>query len=490
MTEPTRRRARVTTVEVALGIALVLALVLITPARPGGAAPAVDDPSLGAPPDAPLSTEDTDRLGARHGRSDLRLDLVARDWDGAAGQWEVVVRATLDSRAICLPIVFDCIVAPARVEGATLTDVTCADRGWLPSVWVPGRCVKQLLFAGHGQQFDFTYRTDVGSTPTQLDFGARFGRGVLPWILQPLASATLEVAMDAAADLSIDCGTDPVGPGGDVGCSVTAVVADPGDGPPPVDGAALAIVAEPASLLEGAELTTEDPAWSCAGSTCELDPGEEVPAGSAVGFVLAGTAASTQSGGNLDLEASLDYDVGPDEGQRATASAPLVVIGNEDTVLEVTKAAAVGEVVPGGELRWTITVDNVGFPGDPDPVDARDVVLTDVASSWVTGLVVSPSGGVGDWACDGATCRADSMPVGRSTFEVTARLSPDVPPGTRVVNQVDVRWANDVYGPDFPAVAGVSVEAAPGPAPSPGPPAPAPPAAAPAAPPARLAFTG
>ncbi len=49
------------------------------------------------------------------------------------------------------------------------------------------------------------------------------------------------------------------------------------------------------------------------------------------------------------------------------------------------------------------------------------------------------------------------MPAGVATFRVDGRLAPDATPGL-VVNQVDVVWSNDVFGPDHPAVAGSAIE--------------------------------
>lgn len=116
-------------------------------------------------------------------------------------------------------------------------------------------------------------------------------------------------------------------------------------------------------------------------------------------------------------------------------------------------------------------MQNVGGAGAPGDLDARTVALTDVASDAVEGLTIAFVGGAGDWTCTGSGCSAATMPPGTATFLVEGTLAAGAPAGSAVVNQVDVTWDNDVRGPDFPAVAGASLEvgATPPPAPAPAP---------------------
>ena len=169
----------------------------------------------------------------------------------------------------------------------------------------------------------------------------------------------------------------------------------------------------------------------------------------------------------------------------------MAIAGSSDTELTIAKSAVTERVRPGGTVDWVVTVENVGVAGRPNALDARKVVLTDAAARWITDLVVTPMDGVGDWTCSASTCTTDLMPAGVATFAVTGRLADDAPVGAALVNQVDVVWENDVFGPGVPAVAGatVTVEAIP-PRPEPVSPAPAPAAMTDQRPPASLAFTG
>lgn len=417
---------------------------------------------LAVPPGAVAAQEtvppsDAATFEARHGRSRLGLQLVERSYDAAAQQWVLVLEARLDSRAICLPLVFDCIVEPAAdPEGATLTDVECLDPGWGHLGVFTDRCLKQLFFAGHDQTFRFTYRTDVGTDPASVTIGATFGRGLLPIIVQRLATAELTVDLRATLDVTKACDETTVQPAAPVSCelSVTYAGADAG----PVTVAELADTVSDPSLLVDGTLGTSDPEWSCpgAGAPCSLTG--DLDAGDTVVFDYLATAADTQDGGTVDNSATLSYESGPDT-LIATATDTLVVAGRQDTVLDIVKTADATSAAPGATLSWTITVSNVGVPGGA-ALDARSVVLSDVASDVVRDLRLLRLDGVGGWTCEGATCTTPTMAPGTTRFRATGTLAPTATPGSTVVNQTDVRWTNDLFGPEHPAVAGVSMAVA------------------------------
>jgi uncharacterized repeat protein (TIGR01451 family) len=425
----------------------------------------------------PVPADDLAAFDARHGRSRLSMELVSRSYDAPAQQWVLVLEARLDSRAICLPLVFDCIVEPqARPSGATLTDVECVDPWWGHLGIFTDRCMKQLFFAGHDQTFRFTYRTDAGSDPDALTIGARFGRGVVPIILQQLASTELTVDLRASLDVAKDCPDTTVGPGAPIECELTVTYAGQDAGP--VTVAELADTVSDPSLIEGATLTTTDPDWTCPGAGAPCGLTGSIEAGDSVVFDYAATAADTQDGGDVENTATLTYETGPDT-LVATSVDRVTVTGRQDTVLDIVKTADAETARPGDRVSWTVTVANVGVPGGV-ALDASSVVLTDVASGVVSDLTIAQVDGVGTWTCSDGVCTTPSMPPGTTTFRATGTLSSTAVAGDVVVNQTDVRWTNDVFGPDHPAVAGATLSVAQAP-PSPTP--------APARP-ASLAFTG
>lgn len=410
-----------------------IAIGLLAPAAGAGALDA-DDPSVVA-------------ADGRHGRSVLTLGLADRTFDVDTGAWTVVVQGRLDSRALCLPVLFDCVVEPQAVDGATLTSVDCLSPWWNHLGIFQDRCIKQALVIGHDQQFRFTYVTDPGVAPAGLDIDVRVGRGFLPVILRELTSATLQVDLTASADVTKQCPAVSVAAGEEFDCEITVSSPDPGDAPPSIDVAALTDAGAPGGLVT-AESLTGPAGWSCVGLTCTLtdptfDPGETAA------FTYRATATATQDGGTFENTATLDYGVGAAD-RTATSSDRVVVVGELDTDLAVEKVAVSTSARPGEAVSWIVTIINDGLPAD-------DVVLTDLVAGAVEGVSVQHLEGVGTWNCAAQRCSTSSMPAGVARFRVDGTLAATAAPGT-VVNQVDVVWSNDVFGPDHPAVAGAAIE--------------------------------
>ena len=120
---------------------------------------AQDAPSVVSPADGPPAE--------RHGRSDLDAQLVSRTFDPTSGTYEIQVRATLDSRALCIPAVFDCILEPeTEPVDAELVDIDCPGPLWNHLGFFTDVCLKQFFTAGLDQQFLLTYRTLPETSPT------------------------------------------------------------------------------------------------------------------------------------------------------------------------------------------------------------------------------------------------------------------------------------------------------------------------------------
>jgi hypothetical protein len=402
-------------------------------------------------PAAAVGAQDaTDRLVAaadgRHGRSILSLQLVDRSFDLVTGAWTLVVDARLDSRALCLPVLFDCVVEPQEPDGATLSAVECLSPRWNHLWFFEDRCIKQAFVVGHDQQFRFTYVTDPGAAPAALDVDVRVGRGFLPVIVRELTSATLRIDLTASADVAKQCPAASVVAGEVFECEITVSAPGQGDAPP-VGVAVLSDAGAPGALVTSESLT--GPAgWSCVDLTCTLSTPPFDPGGHAV-FTYRATATATQDGGTFENTATLDYGaVTPD--RTATSSDRVVVVGEQDTDLVVEKVAVSTSARPGEVVSWIVTIINDGLPAD-------DVVLTDLVVGPVEGLSVRQLDGAGSWSCVAARCTAASVPAGVARFLVEGTLAAAATPGT-VVNQVDVVWSNDVFGPDHPAVAGAAIE--------------------------------
>jgi uncharacterized repeat protein (TIGR01451 family) len=403
-------------------------------------------------------------------RSDMTLALVSRTFNLSTNNWTIVAEATLNSNRICVPGIFDCIVGErVAPSNASLQSTECLSPLWNHLVVFRDHCLKQVFHAGYDQKFRFTYATTPGVTTGSVTLNAEFGRGVLPYIFQQLATATLNVNLDTALDVTKSC-PSTVDSAATVTCTVT--VSYPALSGPSLTGVSVTDVPDGTQILASGTLAGSG-VWNCLLLTCtaaSLSPGESAS------FTFTGTAATTPTGGDGSNTANLTWD----GGGSASATDPVVVVGSNDTVLSVNKTADKTTAVPGGPVSWTVTVTNSGAPGGA-AISGTDVVLGDIAPTLVPNLSLAFSSGVGTWTCNGTTCSAATMPVGTATFTASGTVASTATVTQTMVNEVGVTWANDIYGPANPATAGASVSAEVASATT---------STTPRSTPARLAFTG
>jgi uncharacterized repeat protein (TIGR01451 family) len=412
---------------------LAAALVVVGIAALPLAGGAVHDPVAAAPGSGATRT------------SRMALAVRSQSYDVSTHRWTIQLEATLTSNAVCVPGVFDCIVAPlAPPSGVQLTDVSCLSPYWNHLVVFRNHCLKQVGFAGFGQRFRFTYVTDPSVDGTEIDLSGEFGRGVLPVVFQRLATASVRVDLTSRPTLSEDC-PEEVDAGSALTCTVEVT------NPAAVTVSGLDLTDQPGGLLAGGTLTQTSgpPTFSCAALACtggSLAPGEHAE------LAYATTAPGSPTGGDADNVASLTWTGGSDP---LSATEPITVKGTGDTDLVVTKTTSQTTVAPGGAVSWTVTVSNTGtLPAtDVDLADTVPVGLADASISFVSGSYVS---GTGSWTCTGVTCTAADMPVGTATFTVSGTVPATAAAGV-LVNEVGVHWSNDTYGPDFPVTAAAEI---------------------------------
>ncbi len=369
----------------------------------------------------------------------MTLDLVSRTYNGGANNWTIVAEATLSSNRVCLPIAFNCIVGQlTKPSNASLIQLRCQSPAWNHLLVFRDHCLRQTFFAGHQQEFQFTYTTDPGVGTGSVDLAVEFGRGFLPVEFQQLATATLTVSLDATLEVSKVCPAE-VESAATVNCTVT--VRNPSSGP----ATTVSLVDSPdGTLITGGTLTeTGTSAWTCGSLTCTIG---SLAAGTTTTFSYVGTAATTATGGDGSNTAALTWNSGT-----ASAVDPIVVVGNGDTRLEIEKVTSQSEATPGQPITWTIILTNAG------PLAATDPVVTDTPPVGVNGLTLTYVSGMGTWNCSGVSCTAATMPVGTTTFTATGTVAADAPTDRALVNEVGVAWANDILGPDFPITAGSAV---------------------------------
>ena len=425
----------------------LVALTLLAPVGLAGHAAASSTAASSAAAPTSRSAAAATPEDVNHRRSVMDLELVSRTYNAGDDNWTVVAEATLSSNRICLPVVFNCIVGElGSPSNATLSDLACDTPGWSHLLVFRNHCLKQLLFAGHDQKFTFTWTTDPGVNSGTVELGVEFGRGFLPATFQQLAEASLSVDLGVNLDLRKTCPTE-VDAGDTLTCTVVLdYPATPGGGPD-ITGIPVTDAPDPdlAALVSGATLTFDsgDGTWDCAALECTDG---ELSNGQSATFEFSATVADDPIGGNGVNSVSVDTP-----GGVLTADDTVTVVGNGDTRLEIEKTTTDTEAEPGGPITWTVKVTNTG------PLDATDVLVTDVSPAEVEGLTLTFADGVGDWTCSGLSCSAASMPIGSATFTAAGTVSSETKGDTSLVNEVGVSWANDILGPDFPITAGSAV---------------------------------
>ena len=294
-------------------------------------------------------------------RASLDLDLVSRTYNVSTSNWTIVAEATLDSNRICVPLVFDCIVAEQTApSNATLTQVDCLSPLWNHLVIFRDHCLKQVLHAGYHQRFRFTYVTNPGVVSGTVDLTAEFGRGVLPYVFQQLATAA-HLHPDTALELArhapprLDSGQAWPAPWSPA-TRPRPVRRSPGS-PSPTSPTST-YIAERRDAVEDTAVRSvrRRMPHRCTGGS--LDP-------RSASFTFAGSAATTTTGGDGSNRADLAW-TGPTAGA-VTQTDPIVVVGSGDTVLSVTKSADQTTAAVGSPVSWTVTVTNSGRPTAPRP---------------------------------------------------------------------------------------------------------------------------
>lgn len=431
------------TAKVTVLVALLVSLIIPLGGIPASAAPEAPRVSAQEPVQAEAG-------GPR--KSKMKLVLKSRTYNLSTDNWTIVARARLTSNRICLPIAFNCIVGEvSSPSNATLTDLQCKSALWTHLLVFRDHCLKEILWAGHKQKFDFTYTTDPGVSTGTVKLDVEFGRGFLPVQFQQLAVASLTVDLGTPTLEIFKTCPDTVESGATLTCEVTVSHPLPKGGSGP-DVTGISVTDEPDAALDALTSgdtftkTGGDGTWACAGLECTI---AALAAGESTTFQYQSNVNTTSTGGAGSNGAAVDW-TGPTAGNKE-ASSDVVVVGNGDTTLGIQKTTTQTQVSPGGEVSWTVEVDNEG------PLDALNVVLTDLAPVGVDSLTLEYASGVGTWNCSTVTCTAAQMPQGKATFNATGTVSVGAAPDTAIVNEVEVKWDNDILGPDFPITAGSAI---------------------------------
>lgn len=431
------------TTKVAVLVAVLASLTVPLGGNPVAAAP--EAPQLSA--QEPVQP---DAGGPRLSR--MSLALVSRTYNPSTDNWTIVAEARLTSNRICLPIAFNCIVGEvASPSNASLTDLSCESLFWNHLLVFRNHCLKELFWAGHHQHFRFTWTTDAGVSTGTVELGVEFGRGFLPVVFQQLAVATLTVDLGTPALEIFKTCPATVDSGGTLTCQVTVSHPLPKGGSGP-DVTGISVTDAPDSALDALTSgdsftkTAGDGTWNCSGLECTI---AALSAGQSTTFQYQSTVNATSTGGAGANTAAVAW-TGPTGGDRQ-ATADVVVVGNGDTSVEIKKSTTQTQVAPGGQVSWTVEVENKG------PLDTLDVVVSDLAPVGVEGMSLTYASGTGTWNCSSVTCTAVSMGQGKATFNATGTLSTGAAPDTAIVNEVEVRWDNDILGPDFPITAGSAI---------------------------------
>lgn len=432
------------TTRVLLALALLASLSVRLGSDPASAAPEAATPAA----QEPVRADDVGTWVSK-----MSLQQVSRTYNAGDDNWTIVAEARLTSNRICLPVLFNCIVGEvSSPPNASLTDLTCLSPLWSHLLVFRSHCLKEVFWAGHQQEFRFTWTTDPGVSTGTVQLAVEFGRGFLPVTFQQLATASLTVDLGTPTlEVSKRCPAT-VDSGATLTCQVEVSHPLPvGGSGPAVTGVTLTEQPDPAlqALTSGADLVkaSGDGTWDCSGAlTCTIG---SLEAGQSTTFDYTANVNTTSTGGAGTNSATVAW-TGPTAGERE-ASAGVVVAGNGDTTLDIRKATTQTQVAPGGQVTWTVEVENEG------PLAAQNVLVTDLAPSGVESMNLEYTSGVGSWTCASLSCSAATMPVGKATFTASGTVAGTAAPDSAIVNEVQVEWDNDILGPDFPISAGSAV---------------------------------
>ncbi len=433
----------------------ILAIVAAGIAVVGGAfAPNGDGPSVSVPTeraDAPRVAPASVRAQAEpgHGRSRITQDLVDRT-PLPGGGFEIVIEATLDSNAVCHVLLFQCVVEPELAPAnMTLQSVECLSPRWvniaitLPVVGEVDVCARfDANRAGQDQKFRFTYTTplDTGTVSETVRF-FRFPEEI--FFIR--AEDTITVDLPNAADILEEC-PDIAEIGTQITCT-TRVEVQPGSVVP----TASVTMTAPPQLTNGV-ITSDQAGWTCAWPTCTSDD-DPLPEGVytfSTTYDVVGPVAEVDECAAINTGAS----------EIASSCDQVTIFAASDTFAELEMGADRATAPPSGTIVWTVTFTN---DGDNPLEGAR---LVNDTARLATDLSIQQVGGQSTWSCStpGGTPTCDLVPgstmaVGESAvFEIRGTVVPTAVAGDVVVSEVEVTYANDPFGPDFPLRDGAIVE--------------------------------
>ncbi|MFC5666542.1 glycine-rich protein [Kitasatospora misakiensis] len=352
-------------------------------------------------------------------------------------QWRVTVTNRGPSRARNV-VVTDTV--PALVDGASMT--SDADGSACPITGGTATCPAVEIPAGGSVSYTVTGTLDPAATGTPVNVATVTGG---PDPATPTHTATAQASETVAPRASLTVSkallTDPVVPGQSIAWRISVT----NNGP---SLARNVVVADriPDGVV-GASLSPDETGAACpvAGgvATC---PAIEIPVGRTATYTLSGTLAqdATAVPGNTAVVTG-----GPDPSTSAhTAVASPTGSPSPQARLTVSKALVTDPVVPGGTVRWRVTVLNNG------PSRARNVVVTDRVPDGVSGAVMASDEDGTDCPVTGgvATCPAIDLEVGQTaSYTLSGTLAQDAT--VTPTNTVVVTGGPDPGTPTHTAVA-------------------------------------
>ncbi|WP_154723337.1 DUF7933 domain-containing protein [Ilumatobacter coccineus] len=217
------------------------------------------------------------------------------------------------------------------------------------------------------------------------------------------ATATAPAEPDADLSSTKDATPDPVIAGEVVTYLITVSNAGPSDATGVVVTDTL-----PAGLTAVNVFSSQG---ACSSLPCSLNT---IPdGGSATVTVEALVGSDLLAVGTNTADVTADTPDSTPGNNESTEDVALDTLARLTTVKELSTPTA----VPGGPLRWTITVTNAG------PSDARDVSVADTVPAAVTNTTISSSQG----GCTAFSCLLGTIPAGGSaTITIDADLPADV----------------------------------------------------------------
>lgn len=308
-------------------------------------------------------------------------------------------------------VVTDDVPSGLTVDAGSLP-ATCSLNGAGDTI----SCALGDVLPGFAGEVTITYDATVDPDVANGSLLTNTATATSPTTTDPNAansSDSASIAVDTEADLAIAkvAAASPFVPGAPISWTITIINGGPSD------AQSVTVADSVPATVSGVTLTASQ--GGCVAFPCDLGT---VPAGGTATIVVAGDLDPAVTAATMANTASVSSTTADPDASNDSATATTLVAPSAD--IRIAKAGPAGDLVPGQDVTWAITVTNDG-PSDARSVQATDRLPTaiDLTSPiTIDGGSAACSRAGRDVTCDQATL-ADGATI---TIEIAGTVLPGV----------------------------------------------------------------